>query len=92
MLFFYEVMIFWSAKKMTQTLFFYLPSPFPGNFCNCSSGGICNASQLLYSTSSNTYSEIGLEVMLQPLATSCVKDYKGHSLVQTSFNFINYNL
>ena len=23
--------------------------------------------------------------MLQPLATSCTKDYKGHSLVQTSF-------
>ena len=29
--------------------------------------------------------EIGLEVTLRPLATSCVNDYKGHSLVQTSF-------
>ncbi len=25
------------------------------------------------------------EMTLQPLTTSCVKDYKGHSLVQTSF-------
>ena len=31
------------------------------------------------------YSEIGPEVTLRPLATSCAKDYKGHSLVQTSF-------
>ena len=29
--------------------------------------------------------EIGPEVTLRPLATSCAKDYKGHSLVQTSF-------
>ena len=34
---------------------------------------------------SNAYSEIGQEVMLWPLMTSCAKDYKGHSLVQTSF-------
>ena len=39
----------------------------------------------LYTEWSNAYSEISPEVMLQPLATSCVKDYKGHSLVQTSF-------
>ena len=30
-------------------------------------------------------SQIGPEVTLRPLATSCAKDYKGHSLVQTSF-------
>ena len=30
-------------------------------------------------------SDIGPEVTLRPLATSCAKDYKGHSLVQTSF-------
>ena len=35
-------------------------------------------------TRANTYSEIGLEVTLRPLATSCMKDYKGLSLVQTS--------
>ena len=34
---------------------------------------------------SNICSEIGLEVMLRPLTTSCTKDYKGHLLVQTSF-------
>ena len=28
---------------------------------------------------------MGPEVTLRPLATSCAKDYKGHSLVQTSF-------
>ena len=32
-------------QKTMQTLFFYPPSPFPGNFCNCNSGGICTASQ-----------------------------------------------
>ena len=40
---------------------------------------------LLYTVWSNASSEIGPEVMLWPLTTSCVKDYKGHSLVQTSF-------
>ena len=34
---------------------------------------------------SKAYSQIGLEVTLRPLTTSCTKDYKGHSLVQTSF-------
>ena len=33
---------------------------------------------------SNAYSEIGPEVTLRHLATSDAKDYKGHSLVQTS--------
>ena len=40
---------------------------------------------LLYTVWSNTSSEIGPEVTLRPLATSCSKDYNGHSLVQTSF-------
>jgi len=40
---------------------------------------------LLYTVWSNAYSEIGPEVTLWPLETSCAKDYKGHSLVQTSF-------
>ena len=39
----------------------------------------------LYTAWSNAYSEIGPEVRLRPLATSCAKDYKGHSLMQTSF-------
>ena len=33
----------------------------------------------------HAYSEISLEVTLRLLATSCAKDYKGHSLMQTSF-------
>ena len=36
-------------------------------------------------TSSNLLLVLGPEVTLQPLATSCAKDYKGHSLMQTSF-------
>ena len=40
---------------------------------------------IVYTAWSNTYSEIGPEVTLQPLMTSCAKDYKGHSLMQTSF-------
>ena len=32
-------------KTDAKTLFFHPPSPFPGNFCNCNSGGICTASQ-----------------------------------------------
>ena len=78
-------------KIDAKTLFPHPPSPFPGNFCNCNSGGICIASQfyvqlpLLYTAWSNAYSEIGPGVTLRPLATSCAKDCKGHSLVQTSF-------
>ena len=81
--FFHEIAIFWTAKKTMQRHFFFNPpSPFPGNFSNCNNGGICTASQ---TACSNAYTEIGPEVMLQPLVTSCAKDYKGHSLVQTSF-------
>ena len=84
-------MIFWLAKKLCKDTFFHSPPPFPCNFCKCNNNGIFTASQfyvqllLLYTVCSNAYSEISLEVMLPPLVTSCVKDYKGHSLVQTSF-------
>ena len=44
--FFYKLAIFWSAKKQCKdTFFFKPPSPFPGNFCNCNSAGICTALQ-----------------------------------------------
>ena len=33
----------------------------------------------------NTYSEIAQKWQLRPFMTSCTKDYKGHSLMQTSF-------
>ena len=80
-----------SQKMMQRHFFFHPPSPFSSNFCNCNSGGICTTSQfyfqllLLYTAWSSAYSEISLEVMLRPLVTSCAKDYKGHSLMQTSF-------
>ena len=45
---------------------------------------ILGSASILYTAWSNAYSEIGPEVTLRPLATSCSKDYKGHSLVQTS--------
>ena len=80
------------SQKTTERHFFpHPPSPFPGNFCNCNSGGICTASQfqvqlpMSYTAWNNAYSEIGSEVTLRPFATFCVKDYKGHSLIQTSF-------
>ena len=86
-----------SQKKHAKILFFHPPSLFPGNFCKCNSGGICTASQFLvqfpslYTVWSNAYSEIGLEVTLRPLVTSCAKDYKGHSLVQTTFTELPNN-
>ena len=54
-------------KNYVKTLF-HPPSPFPCNFCNCNSGGICTAWQfwvkllLLYTAWTNTYWEISPEV------------------------------
>ena len=88
--------IFWtrdllvSPKNDVKTLFFPHSIAFPCNFCKRNNNGIFTASQfyvqlpLLYTAWSNAYSEIGPEVTLRPLATSCAKDYKYHSLVQTS--------
>ena len=83
---------------MQRHFFFHPPSPFPSNFCNCNSGSICTASQfwvqlpLLYTAWRNANSEIGLEVMLWPLTTSCMKDYKRHSLMQTNFTELRNRL
>ena len=74
----------WSSgqpKNDAKTLFCHPPSPFPGNFCNCNSADICTASQL-YTVWSNALLRNRPE---SDTATSCAKDYKGHSLVQTSF-------
>ena len=79
------------SQKMMQPLFPHPLPPFPSIFCKWSNGCICTASKfevqlpLLYTAWSNAYSEIGPEVTLWPLVTSCTKDYKGHSLVQNSF-------
>ena len=43
--FFHKLAIFWSAKKQCKDTVLHLPSPFPDNFCNCNSAGICTASQ-----------------------------------------------
>ena len=89
MYFFRELAIFWLSEKRCKDTFF--PSPFPCNFCKRNNYAIFTASQfyvqlpLLYTAWSNADSEIGPEVTLQPLTTSCTKDYKEHSLVQTSF-------
>ena len=77
-------------NKMMQTFFFRPRSPFPGNFCNCNSGGICPASQfkvqlpLLYTVWSNAYSEISPEVTLQLLAWKITKGI--HSCKTASVN------
>ena len=78
-------------KNDAKTLFFHPPSPFHGNFRNCNSIGICTALQFQVSTSMviNSVKQRLLRnwpgSALRPLATSCAKDYKAHSLWQTSF-------
>ena len=42
-------------------------------------------SPLIFATATLVAFVLVLVVTLRPLATSCAKDYKGHSLVQTSF-------
>ena len=76
----------WSSgqpRNDAKTLFFHPLSPFPGNFCNCNSAGICNASQL-YTVWSNAYSEIGPEVTLQLLVWKITKGI--HSCKPASLN------
>ena len=80
---------------MWRHFFFHSPSPFPCNFYKHNNNGIFTASQfcvqfpLLYTVWSNASTEIRPEVTLRPLMTSCAKDYKGHSLMQTSFTETN---
>ena len=89
--FFHELAIFWLAEKRCKDTFFPFSITFPCNFRKRNNNGIFTASQfyvqfpLLYTVWSNASSEIGPEVTLQTLATFCAKDYKGHSLEQTSF-------
>ena len=91
----YELAIFWLVKKRCKNTFPpVLHHLSPVIFTNATIMALIfffTASQfyvqlpLLYTVWSNTSSEIGPEVTLRPLATSCSKDYNGHSLVQTSF-------
>ena len=63
----HKLTIFWSTEKLCKDTFFHPPSPFPCNFCNCNSGGICTVWQfwvkllLLYRAWTNAYSEISPE-------------------------------
>ena len=77
-----------------QRHFFFLhpPSPFHGNFCNCNSIGISTASRFQAGSASTVIHSVKRRLLrnrpgstLGPLATSCAKDYKAHSLQQTCF-------
>ena len=78
-------------KKWCKDTFFHPPSPFLGNFCNCNSSGICTALNSRFNFHCYTQHEAtptrksAWKWQLQPLMTSCAKDCKGHSLMQTSF-------
>ena len=91
--FLHELMIFWSAKKQCKDTFFSILHPL--SLVIFATATVV-AFVLLHNSkfnfhcytqreATNTYSEISSEVTLQPLVTSCTKDYKGHSLMQTSF-------
>ena len=80
---FHKLTIFWSAKKRHKdTFFFHPPSPFPGNFCNCNSGGICTALQfqvqlpLLYTV--EVEPRIAKQYKCQYCC--CCKDYRGKGM------------
>ena len=89
-MFLHALMIFWSARKQCKDTFFHPPSPFPCNFCKHNSSGICTASQFyvtlpLLQTMWTYTQKSARKWQLWPSVTSYVKDYKGHSLMQTSF-------
>ena len=87
--FLHILMIFWSAKKQCKDIFFHTPSPSPVILANAT----VVAFVLLCNYRFNFYCYLQREAMpnqkselqLQPMTTSCMKDYEGHSLVQTSF-------
>ena len=78
-------------KNDAKTLFFHLLSPFHGNilqlqqywhlFCFAILG---SSSTVIHSVKQRLLRNRPRSA-LQPLVTSCAKDYKGHSLVQTIF-------
>ena len=80
------------SQKTTQRHFFFNPpSPFHSNFCNCNSYCHLYCFAILGSTSTVIHS-VRQHLLknqpgsaLRPLTTSCAKDYKAHSLQQTSF-------
>ena len=88
--FFHELTIFWWAKNDTKTFFSHPPSPFPGNFCNCNSGGVllCNSRFKFHCYTQHEATPTQKLARKWRCNLSWLlmqKDYKGHSLVQTSF-------
>ena len=93
--FFHEIATFWSAKttlkRRRQKHFFPTPHPLsPVIFATATvvTFVLLRNSRFnfhCYPQREATRTQIGPEVTLRPIATSCAKDYKGHSLVQASF-------
>ena len=86
--FFHELAICWLAEKRCNDTFFHSPSPFPCNFCKRNKNGIFYCFAIPRSTSIVIHSVKQRLLRNGPgidAAISCAKDYKGHSLVQTSF-------
>ena len=91
--FFDELAIFWrlAEKRSKDTFFFSILhhlSPViltKGLKWHFYCFAVVRSASIVIHSVKNASSEIGPELTLRPLATSCAKDYKGHSLVQTSF-------
>ena len=85
--FFHKFAIFWSAKKQRKDTFFPPSIPFPWYFLQLQQYWHLYCFAILGSTFTVIHSVKQCLLRNQPgcdAATSCAKDYKGHSLVQTS--------
>ena len=90
-IFFYELAILWSAKKRRKDTLFSPSIPFPQYFLQLQQYWHLYCFAILVSTSTVIHS-VKQRLLrnrpgsaLRPLATSLLKDYKAHSLQQTSF-------
>ena len=87
--FFHELAIFWSVKKGCKDTFFSTLHPLsPVIFATVSVLAFVLLRNSRFNFHHYTQCETTPTQQLSwkwPLATSCAKDYKGHSLVQTSF-------
>ena len=84
----YEFAIFWSAKQRRKDTFFPPSIPSPRYFLQLQQSWHLYCFAILGSTSTvihSVYIRNRPGSALRPLATSCAKDYKAHSLQQTSF-------
>ena len=91
----HELAIFWSAEKWCRHFFPHPPSPFP---CNCFANATVVAFVLLHNSRFNfhcyTQQEPALSQksaqkwQLQPFCKSCMKDYKGDTVVQRGYTCV----